>query len=158
MKTLLRCGFLALIALIVALQLTRGQRGDDDSDPMATLAAGLQRLNVRIDGSIASDIITGHAPSCEQPIHILPMRIDGVADERLRGLLQEDEVVRYVYLGSVEPERHDSVLFGRWVWTSVRFIAGLRPARPRFEFAAVVLPRVCPNLTTLDWSVLSPAE
>jgi hypothetical protein len=158
MKTLPRCGFLALIALIVAIQLTRGQRGDDDSDPMATLAAGLQRLNMRIDRSVAPDIVTGHAPSCEQPIHILPMRIDGVADERLRGLRQEDEVVRYVYLGSVEPERHNSVMIGRWVWASVRFIAGSRPARPRFEFVAVVLPRACPHLAALDWSELSPAD
>jgi hypothetical protein len=158
MRTLLRCGFMALIALIVALQLTRGQRGDDDSDPMATLAAGLRRLNVRIDGSIASDIVTGHAPSCEQPIHILPMRIDGVADERLRGLRQEDEVVRYAYLGLVEPERHNSVMIGRWIWASVGFIAGSRPARPRFEFVAVVLPRACPDLVALEWSELSPAE
>src|SRR5271165_6187842 len=97
MKTLLRCGYLALIVVSVANQLDRGQRGDADSDPMATLSAGLEQLNVHTERSSPAHILTGQSPSCRQPIYGMLLPIDGREDERLRDLRPADDVINPSY-------------------------------------------------------------
>jgi len=158
MKTLLRCGYLALIVVSVANQLDRGRRGDADSDPMATLSAGLERLNIHTERSSAANILTGQSPSCRQPIYGMLLPIDGREDERLRDLRPTDEVIKYVYLGAVEEDRDGAVMIGRWVWANALFAVGLRSHRPRSNFVVVAVPRACPELATLDWTALSPGN
>jgi hypothetical protein len=156
MKTLLRCGYLALVILSLVVQFTRGQRGDGGVDASATLAAGLERLNVQADRSAAADVLTGMAPSCEQPIQATLLRIDGSDDESSGDSRPSAEVVRYVFLGSVGENRDMPNMIGRWVWASVQFVVGWRSVKPHFHVVRVVLPRACPELATLEWAALSP--
>jgi hypothetical protein len=158
MKTLLRLGWIALIVLGVTLQFTRGRRSEADSDLMASLAAGLQQLDVQTEGPNAAGILTGRSQSCDQPLHIMLVGIDGAEDEWLggTGTSQSSSMFRYVYLGSVGETRDRSTMFRRWIWAGVLFTVGLRPAKPRPKFVLVVLPKACPELATLRWSVLSP--
>jgi hypothetical protein len=156
MKTLLRCGYVALIASSVAIQSTAGRRSNADSDPMATLAAGLERLDVQADRSMTTDILTGYSPSCEQPIHVMLLRIDGAQDERVSDLGPADETARYVYLGSVSEKRNEAVVLSRWLLARARFIVGLSAIDPRYSLVLVLLPRTCPGLGTLEWATLSP--
>jgi hypothetical protein len=158
MKTLLRCGFVALIVLSVAIQLTHGRRGSADSDPLAALAAGLERLNVRTGRPAAGDILTGHAPSCQQPLQAMLLRIDGADDGRMRGLRPDGGAARYIYLGAVTEQPNRAVILGRWVEASVLFTVGLRATRPQSLLVLVVLPRACPDLAALEWATLSPAD
>jgi hypothetical protein len=156
MKALMRLGWIALIVLGIAIQFTRGRRSEADSDLMASLAAGLGQLNLRTDGPNATGILTGHSRSCDQPLHAMLISIDGAEDEWLSGISQSSSTLRYVYLGSVGETRDRSAMFRRWILAGVLFTVGLRPAKPRPKFVLVVLPRACPELKTLRWSVLSP--
>ena len=156
MKALLRLGWVALIVLGITIQFTRGRRSDADSDLMASLVAGLGQLDVQTEGPNAAGILTGHSRSCDQPLHVMLDSIDGAEDERLGGISQSSSMLKYVYLGSVGETRDRSAMFGRWIWADVWFTVGLRPAKPRPKFVLVVLPRACPELATLRWSVLSP--
>jgi hypothetical protein len=158
MKTLLRLGWIALIVLGITLQFTRGRRSETDSDLMASLAAGLQQLDVQTEGPTAAGILTGHSQSCDQPLHVMLVGIDGAEDEWLGGIgtSQSSNMLRYVYLGSVGETRDRSAMFRRWIWADVMFTVGLRSPKPRPKFVIVVLPRACPELETLRWSILSP--
>ena len=156
MKTLMRCGFVTLIILGLAIQVTHGQHGHVDSDATATLAAGMERLRLQTSRSAGDDLLMGHTPSCEQPIRVVLLGVDGAEDERLRGLRQADEVVRYAYLGRVEDNRDEIEMIIRSVWASTLFTVGLRSARPPLDYVAIMLPRACPGLAHLDWAVLSP--
>jgi hypothetical protein len=82
--------------------------------------------------------------------------LDGAQDERLRGLNAAEDTVRYVYLGWVGETRDRVAMFRRWLWAAALFTIGLRPAKPRPDFVLVVLPKDCPELTTLRWQLLSP--
>ncbi len=156
MKTVLRCGYMALIALSVAIQVTTERRYDADSDPMATVAASLARLDVQADRSTDADVLTGHSPSCDQPIHVVLLAIDGSQDGRLGAIGLADVAVRYVYLGSVEEKRDLADLMSRWLWARARFIVGLSSFNPRSNLVAVLVPRACPGLAKLKWATLSP--
>jgi hypothetical protein len=156
MKALLRLGWITLIILGITIQFTRGRRSEGDSDLMASLAAGLGQLDIQTDAPNATDTVTGHARSCEQPLHVMLVSIDGADDEQLRGISRSSNVLRYVYLGSIGETRDRTAMFSRWVWAGVLFTAGLRSAKPRPKFVLVVLPRACPELGTLRWSLLSP--
>jgi hypothetical protein len=158
MKILLRCSFIALIVLGVVIQVTGTRRGEPDGKPMASLSAGLERLHLHTSGATSAEVLTGVAPSCGQPIHARLLRIDGSQDEWLRDIRLNDEVIRYVYLGSVSENRDKVRLLSHWIWANVRHIAGWRTARPRFELVLIVLPRSCPDLATLDWASLSPRD
>jgi hypothetical protein len=155
MKALLRLGWIILIVLGVTIQFTRGRRSDADSDQMASLAAGLEQLDVQTEGPNAAGILIGHSLSCEQPLQVMLVGIDGAEDEWLGGR-QSSSLLRYIYLGSVEETRDRPAMFRRWIWAGVLFTVGLRSAKPRPKFVLVVLPRACPELATLRWSVLSP--
>jgi len=156
MKALMRLGWITLIVLGITIQFTRGRRSDADSDLLASLAAGLGQLNLQTEGPNAVGILTGHSKSCDQPLHVMLVGIDGAEDEWLGGISQSNSTLRYVYLGSVGETRDRSAMFRRWIWASVLFTVGLRPAKPRPKFVLVALPRACPELATLRWSVLSP--
>jgi len=158
MKTLLRCGYLALIAAFVAIQLTHGQRANAEADPMATVAAGLARLNVRTDPPAAPDILTGRWSSCAEPVQVVLLRMDGAEDDRLRGPGLEDRAVKYVFLGSVSETRNNFAITSRWARASILFALGLRSDRPRSNLVVVILPRGCPGLASLDWAALSPLD
>jgi len=158
MKTLLRLGWITLIVLGIAIQFTRGRRSDADSDLMAGLAAGLEQLDVQTEGPNAAGILTGHSQSCDQALHAMLVGIDGAEEEWLGGIRQSQSsnMLRYVYLGSVGDTRDRPAMFRRWIWADVLFTVGLRPAKPRPKFVLVVLPKACPELAALRWSVLSP--
>jgi hypothetical protein len=104
------------------------------------------------------DILTGISPSCKQPIHVMLLRNDGVEDERLGGFHADEEVARYVYLGSVQETRDQVTIISRWAWARARSIVGLRSVKPPSNLVVVMLPRACPGLTTLEWATLSPWE
>jgi hypothetical protein len=146
MKLLTRCGFLALIALCLAIQATHGQHGDSDSDPMAGLALGLKRLNVETDPSTEADILTGRSRSCQQPIHAMFLRIDGADAERLDGLPQDENVFTYIYLGSAGQSWEKAAIIRRSVWAGLWFAVGLRSGRPPHNLVVVMLPRACPDM------------
>jgi len=156
MKAILRLGWITLIVLGITIQFTRGRRSDADSDLMAGLAAGLGQLNIQTGEPNAAGILSGHAGSCDQPLYVMLLSIDGADDERLGGLSPGSSMLKYVYLGSVGETRERSTMFRRWIWADVLFTVGLRPAKPRPKFVLVVLPRACPELATLRWSILSP--
>jgi hypothetical protein len=158
MKALLRLCWITLIVLGIIIQFTRGRRSEADSDLMASLAAGLEQLGVQTEAPTAAGILTGHAQSCEQPLHVMLVGIDGAEEEWLGGISQgqSGSMLRYVYLGSVDDTRDRAAMFGRWIWADVLFTVGLRPAKPRPKFVLVVLPKTCPELAALRWSVLSP--
>jgi hypothetical protein len=156
MKALLRCGYMALIALSLVIQVTTERRRDTDRDPLATVAAGLGRLNVQADRSTDTDTLTGHSPSCEQPIHVVLLAIDGSQDGRLDTFGVADVVAKYVYLGAVEEKRDLPELMRRWLWARARFIVGLSSFDPRSDLVAVLVPRACHGLETVTWATLSP--
>jgi hypothetical protein len=156
MKALLRLGWITLIILGITIQFTRGRRSDADSDLMASLAAGLGQLDVQTEGPNAAGILTGHSRSCDQPLHAMLVAIDGAQDEQLQGISGSGSVLRYVYLGAVGDTWDRTTMFRRWIWANVLFTVGVRPTKPRPKFVLVVLPRACPELATLRWSVLSP--
>lgn len=156
MKTLARCGFAALIVLSLFIQATRGQHREPDSDPIAVLAAGLERLNVATYRSAGENILTGQSVSCQQPIHAMLLRIDGADAGRLRDLILDDVAVKYVYLGSVEEDWETAAMIARSLWASARFTMGLRSAPPPPNFVVITLPRACPELPKLPWVALSP--
>lgn len=157
MKTLLRCSYAALIVLTLAIQVTHGQHGHIGTDT-TKVADGLKRLNVQIDLSTEAEILTGQSPNCGQPIRVMLLRIDGAEDERLLGLRPADDVIRFVYLGSVEENPDRAVMIRRSIWASVLFSVGLRSIKPPSDFVVVILPRACPGLAKLDWAVLSPGD
>lgn len=158
MKTLLRCGFVALILLGLFSQTVRIRRDHRDGDPAAALASRLQSLNVAAEGPTASGILTGHSASCDRPIEYRLLQIDGAEDAALHASRQADVSVSYVFLGSVEARPDKVRMLALWVWATVRFAAGLRSGRPPSHFVQVALPPDCPGMATMDWSVLSPWE
>ena len=158
MKSLLRCACVVLIIAIVAVQFYAGQRSYAATDSRATLASGMERLNIRLTQSSIADIFTGQEPSCLQPVRAVLLHVDGGGGQGLSDLRVGDDLIKYVYLGSVTSHRRTAVMFARWVWAKVLFAAGLRPSKPSLEVVAVVLPRACPTLAELDWTVLSPAD
>lgn len=156
MKALLRCGFLALIASCLAIQTIASQRGNTDSDPRATLVAGLERLGIQTDRSMSTGVLVGHSPSCVQPIHLMLLPISGKEDEQVSDLGLANEATRYVYLGSVEKKRSEATVLSRWLLARARFIVGLSAVNPDDSLVLVLLPRACPGLDTLEWATLSP--
>ena len=158
MKAMLRCGYLALIVLGIAIQVTHGQTATINTDPMAALAAGLRRLKIEPGAPTPDGILTGHTPSCGQPITATVLRIDGADDERVRDLRLDDRLLRYVFLGSVYETRNSFGIAGRWIWASALFNLGLRSSRPAPRLVLVVLPRACPEVAALAWTILSPED
>jgi hypothetical protein len=156
MKVLTRCGFLALIALCLAIQATHGQHGHVDSDPVAGLALGLKRLNVETNPSSEADILIGRSRSCQQPIHAMFLRIDGADAGRLDALPPDETVLRYIYLGSVGQSWDKAAFIRRSIWAGLRFAVGLRSDRSPRDLVVVMLPRACPELANLTWAELSP--
>ena len=158
MKTLVRCCYLGLIVLIVAVQATHGQHDQGASEPLAALATRLERLNVRTERAAGADVLIGHAPFCAQPMVAQLLSIDGADDERLRGLPAAEAVVKYVYLGSVGEQRDKAAMIGRWTWAKVLFAVGWHADKPSVYLVLLVLPRACAGLAAQDWTTLSPWE
>ena len=158
MKLAARCGFLALIALCLAIEATHGRDGGIDSGPLAGLARGLQRLSVETDPSPGAGVLIGKSRSCRQPIHAMLLHIDGANSERLDGLPRDDDEVSYIYLGSVGQNWDKAAMIRRSFWAGLQFAVGLRSSRPPTDLVAVLLPRACPELANLSWKDLSPRD
>ena len=127
MKTLLRCACLVLIIAIVAVQFCAGQRSYAATDSRATLASGMERLNIRLTQSSIADVFTGQEPSCPQPIRAVLLQVDGGGGQGLSDLRVGDDLIKYVYLGSVTSHRRTAVMFARWVWAKVCLPPGCVP-------------------------------
>jgi hypothetical protein len=63
---------------------------------------------------------------------------------------------RYIYLGFVGEKPNLMSIAGRWVAASALRVMGLRSGKTPDAMVVAELPIACPELTALDWSVLSP--
>jgi hypothetical protein len=156
MKALLRSGFVALIASTLAIQTCASWRSNADSNPMASVAAGLARLGIQPEQPMTTDVLVGHTMSCELPIHAMLLPIGGQEDERVSDLGLANEATRYIYLGSVRAKRSEAVVLSRWLLARARFVVGFSPVNPSDTLILVMLPRACRSLETMEWATLSP--
>jgi hypothetical protein len=156
MKTLVRAAFVLVILLGLASQVIRPGRGDDDRDTMGALVGRLEHQGVQIEGFPTPQTLIGRSPRCEQPFLVALLAIDGTDDNAIASSASPEIVQRYVYLGAVAPAPSRAALTLRWAWATWRFNIGLRQDKPPHRLAMLALPRACADLTTADWSVLSP--
>jgi len=81
---------------------------------------------------------------------------DGSNDDLLDEYRATDAVQRYVYLGFVGNRLNLTAIASRWVAASALNVFGLRSGRAPSTVVAVFMPKQCPDLSALDWSLLSP--
>jgi hypothetical protein len=156
MKTLLRTGFVALIALGLASQALRAGRGEAGADPAEALAGRLERLHVAATADPGSKLLLARSAQCGQPFVVGLLRADGGENELVQQLSRSGIIVRYAYLGAVDEHPSAAAQSVRWGWATLMFSVGARPTRPPGDMVVVAYPRECTALATLDWASLSP--
>jgi hypothetical protein len=155
MRTVLRAGCVALIALGIAGQTLRASHDYDEGILTTTLIGRLAKLNIQTSWSSNRDMLVGTSPLCKDPVFLVPLQIDGSEDNAGALFRGPDFVTRYVYLGVVESHVARARWLGQWAWEMVLFDTGLRPTRPSRSLTLVALPRACVHLLNMDWSTLS---
>ena len=156
MKTLLRLGFVALIALGLASQALRASRSEAAVDPTEALIGRLDRLHIAATAIPGSKLLMARSAQCGQPFAVGLLRSDGGENEVARQFSNSLAVVRYAYLGAVDAQPSAMRQFVRWGWATLLFSAGLRPTKPPGDMVVVAYPRGCTALETVDWASLSP--
>jgi len=71
------------------------------------------------------------SPSCEQPINVMLLRMDGADEGRLPDPRPADDVVKYDYLGLPEENWNKTAMIRQSVWASILFTVGLRAVNRR---------------------------
>jgi hypothetical protein len=156
MRALLRFVFVVLIALGLATQALRAGHGGGDPNPKATLIGRLAALGVRGTDLPGTNFIEARSALCAQPFVVAILHVDGRDDETVRPFVRPDVVMRYLYLGTVEPHPSQLRLTARSRWAALLYHVGLRNSLPPDVMAMVAWPRSCPRLAAVDWTALSP--
>jgi hypothetical protein len=156
MKLLLRGLFVCMLVVALMAQASRLSSRDVERDDKARLTEALTRLGLQVSAADGSAILTVVAPGCPEPLFVTAAGFDGEGDGTLRTLLVTDGVPRYVYLGYVGSSAAPVAMGSRWAAASALAVFGLRQTSIPSEVIVAILPKACPHLTHLDWSVLSP--
>ena len=155
MKSALRALFAGLLVLAIVAQAARLMHRDAPADD-ADWTAALSHLGAHVATSTGPRTLAVTVPECAEPLTLARIDFDGTGDETARALLATAAMPRYAYLGYVG-NRIDPVAIGaRWAFASVLEVVGLRHDAAPHEVVVVMVPKLCPQLTGRDWSVLSP--
>jgi len=155
MKLLLRGVFASLLILGLAAQAARVSSGTK-SDEATNLTDGLARLGGRLLATTPSGALTVVVSDCPDPITLAQVGFDGSHDDLLEASRATNTVSRYVYLGFVGNSLDLTAIASRWAAASALSVLGLRRDKTPDKVVVVLLPKTCPNLAALNWSVLSP--
>lgn len=156
MKWVLRGLF---VSLLVAAMLTQAVRVRSDSPQRGydtILSHRVAKLGPRVIASTGSSLLIVTVTGCREPVAITYMGADGSGEQETQELLTTDVVARYVYLGSVTDKIDPFVIGARWATASALEALGLRRGDVPRDVVAIMMPKACPELANLDWSVLSP--
>jgi hypothetical protein len=155
MNFLPRCVFAILLILAVMAQLARLQI-DLEPDRASDLSGQLARLGGEILSTKPSGAATVAVSGCRNPVTLVQVGFNGGVDVSLDVMLATDAVPRYAYLGYVGDRLDYAAIASRWAAASALNVFGLRRAKAPAAVVLVLLPKECPRLAELDWSVLSP--
>jgi hypothetical protein len=156
MKLLLRSLFIGMLVAAVAAQASRLGSPDSEHDDKARLVDALATLGLHAAPANAPAVLTAMAPGCPEPVVVATITFDGDDSHTLRALLATAGVTRYVYLGYVGSSVSPIAVGGRWAVASALGTFGLRRTHIPHEVIVAMIPKACPQLADLDWSVLSP--
>ena len=158
MKALIRVCFVSLMVFGVASQFAAPRADGAAADAQGRLFDGLKRLNLHIDRAPTDDVIIARSPSCQAPIQLTLARIDGGDADTLVKLRSPNDDIRYIYLGSADAQRNQMSILRRWLQAHVLFVVGRAPIDAPSQLVFVVLPKNCPDLAALPWTILSPGS
>jgi hypothetical protein len=155
MNFLPRCLFAILLIFTVMAQLARLQNGLEP-DRATDLSGGLARLGGEMLTTKPSGGVTAVVSGCPMPVTLVQVGFNGSDNVSLDELIATDTVARYAYLGFVGDRLDFTAIAGRWAAASTLNVFGLRHAKAPAVVVVALLPKACPRLAELDWSVLSP--
>jgi len=148
--------FIALLLSVLIAQANRLTSNNLEPDEEAILVQRFARLGTGATVSTASSVLTATVSGCREPVAITYVDANGAGDEKMQALLANNVVARYVYLGAVSSSIGSAAVVARWAAASALTALGLRLGYVTGKFVVVLLPKACPELTKLNWSVLSP--
>jgi hypothetical protein len=126
-----------------------------DSAP-SDLGAELALLGARIVGTTPSGVSAVAFPGCANLVTVGQMGFDGQGSTSFDAPQATDSTRRYAYLGFVSSRLNLMAIAGRWAIASAQQVFGLRRGSPSETMVFVMIPKSCPDLAKIDWSVLSP--
>jgi hypothetical protein len=155
LKLLLRGVFAGLLVLTLTAQAARVSQ-PVQSDQYANLSVGLASLGSLVQTTPSSESPRAIFPGCTIPVTLVRIGFDGTNNDALDTLPTPDVVLRYVYLGFVGTRLDLAAIARRWAMASALAVLRLRQASVPVSVVLVIVPKACPSLAGLDWSVLSP--
>jgi hypothetical protein len=151
MNFLPRSVFAVLLVFAAMAQMTFMQAGLEP-DPTTDLSRGLARLGGQMLATDEAGDLTATVPGCPSPVTLVQVGFAGPFDM----MFATDTVPRYAYLGFVGDRFDFIAIAGRWAAASALTAFGLRRTKVPAAVVVALLPKACPRLAELDWSVLSP--
>lgn len=155
LKQPLRGVFVALLILTFGAQAARISR-PTQPDQYVSLSDGLASLGSQVQTTPSSESSRATFPGCPVPVTHMRVGFDGTNNGSLSRSPTPDVSLRYVYLGFVGSRLDLAAIVGRWGTASALAVLGLRHASVPVSLVLVMVPKACPSLAGLDWSVLSP--
>jgi hypothetical protein len=155
MKLLVRSMFATVLILTVASQAVRMSHGAPH-EAESKVFRGLARLGGHLVATDPDGEMIATIGDCHEAVILLEVGFNGLDDAPLTKLQAMGAAQRYIYLGFVGEEPNLSSIASRWVAASALAVIGLRSGETPDTMMVAELPRACPELTELDWSVLSP--
>ncbi len=159
MSAVWRAGFIATILLGLMWQMRWLQLQHEGQDQWAAMMTGAAQLKLR-NPVPEGNVITVGIAGCPSPVRFGLFAIDGGEDASISDLLAvlPRPQPLYVFLGAVHAQNKRLSIWMDWLRGNAEAMTGLRHVRVPTKMVVAALPASCPQLTALDWSVLSPAD
>ncbi len=156
MTLVLRGMFTSLLVLGIAAQAARMSNCTTADDTSDDIGGKLARLGAQFVDTTPLGYVAVAFSKCADPVTVMEVGFDGSAPGSPDVPPAKDTARRYVYLGLVGNRPDFAGIAGRWAFASALQVFGMRRGTPSTKVVIILIPKSCPGLMDIDWSILSP--